>query len=82
MTRYSLIGFFALLLVWTVPASAAKIERVMSASGIEAWLVEERFAAMPKVTSGMLNEMADLKKMIVMAAVDLGKDKDSQKHQR
>ena len=37
---------------------------------------------MPKVTSGMLNEMADLKKMIVMAAVDLGKDKDSQKHQR
>lgn len=41
MTRYFPIGFFALLLVWTMPASAAKIERVTSALGIEAWLVED-----------------------------------------
>ncbi|MBZ0215958.1 MAG: insulinase family protein, partial [Fimbriimonadaceae bacterium] len=41
MSKYVLTGFIALFLVWTGPAFAAKIERVISPGGIEAWLVED-----------------------------------------
>lgn len=37
----ALVSFFALFVILLVPASATKIQRVISASGIEAWLVED-----------------------------------------
>ena len=41
-----------------------------SQEALEAWVKEERFPCFPKVTSGSINELGDLKKKIVITVID------------